>query len=112
MITTAGKRLVFGLEMGARVFLRRYLGVNTLPRAWGKLNTDFPQVPFLPREFDDNMRRIPDEELDRFTGQYVAYSWDGRRIVACDPTREGLRQQLLDAGIDPQRVVFAYLDDL
>ena len=42
MITTPGKRLVFGLEMGALVFLLLYLGVHTLPRAWGKLNTDFP----------------------------------------------------------------------
>jgi hypothetical protein len=75
-------------------------------------NTDFPHVPFLPREFDTNVRNIPPEELDRFAGQYVAYSWDGSRIVAAASTREGLRQHLLEGGIDPQRVVFGYVDDV
>jgi hypothetical protein len=75
-------------------------------------NTDFPHVPFLPREFDINVRNIPAEELDRFAGQYVAYSLDGSQIVAAAPTREGLRQILHDAKIDPQQVVFGYIDDL
>ncbi len=75
-------------------------------------NTDFPHVPFLPREFHENVRSTPPEELDRFVGQYVAYSRDGSRIVATAPNREGLRQQLLAAGIDPQQVVFGYLEDL
>jgi hypothetical protein len=74
------------------------------------INSGFPHVPFLPREFAENVRNIPPEELDRLAGQYVAYSWDGSRIVAAAPTREGLRQRLHDAGIDPQQVVFGYID--
>jgi hypothetical protein len=75
-------------------------------------NTDFPHVPFLPREHDANREKIPAEEIDRFRGMQVAYSWDGSRIVAGAPTYEDLFRQLDEAGIDPGRVVFGYIDDL
>jgi len=59
VITTTGKRLVFGLEMCALVFPLLYLAVHTLPRAWGKLNTDFPNYYMsarLAREGYDTSR--------------------------------------------------------
>jgi hypothetical protein len=75
-------------------------------------NTAFPHVPFLPREFHENLRNIPPEELDRCAGKYVAYSLDGSQIVADDSSREGLRKKLIEGRIDPQKVVFGYIDDL
>jgi hypothetical protein len=91
-----------------------------LPHCKGKIkseedrdmNTDFPHVPWVPHEHDANREKIPPEEIDRFRGQYVAYSWEGDRVIAGALSEGELRQQLLAAGIDPQRVVFSYVDDL
>ncbi len=75
-------------------------------------NTAFPHIPWLPRDHAENRRKIPPEQVDRFRGQYVAYSWEGDRIVAGAASEEELCRQLTDSGIDPQRVVFSYVDDL
>jgi hypothetical protein len=77
-----------------------------------EMNTDFSHVPWVPREHDANRDKIPIEEIDRFRGQYVAYSWEGDRIIAGASSERELIEQLLAAGIDPQRVVFSYNDDL
>jgi hypothetical protein len=75
-------------------------------------NTDFPQAPFLPPEFFENQRNFPRQQLDPYKGQFVAWNWQGARIVGHAPTREELWQQLDAAGIDSQRVVFEYIDDM
>ena len=75
-------------------------------------NTDFPDIPWLPREHFENHKNFPREQLDVFRGQYIAWSWEGDRIVGHAPTREELWQQLDAAGIDSQRVVFDYVDDI
>jgi hypothetical protein len=77
-----------------------------------EINTDFPQVPWVPRDHDANREKIPSEEIDRFRGQHVAYSWEGDRILAGAPSERELIEQLLAGGIDPQRVVFSYVVDL
>jgi hypothetical protein len=56
--------------------------------------------------------RSPPEEINRFRGQFVAYSWDGTRIVGGASSEEALVRQLIEAGVDTQRVVFSYIDDL
>jgi hypothetical protein len=75
-------------------------------------NTDFPHIPWLPAEHFENQKNFPREQLDAYRGQYIAWNWEGDRIVGHAPTREELRQQLLDEGVNPQQVVFDYVDDL
>ena len=58
------------------------------------------------QEFRENRQRFPLEELRKYCGQWVAFSADGRRIVANAPTLEALEQQLEAAGEDPQQVWF------
>jgi hypothetical protein len=74
-------------------------------------DTDFPDVPWPPPQHDENRRNFPVEQLVAYAGQYVAWSWEGDRIVAAAPSRADLIRQLNDAGIDLQRVVFEYLGD-
>jgi hypothetical protein len=42
VITLEDHHIVIWLERGVLFLLVLYLGVHTMPRAWGKLNTDFP----------------------------------------------------------------------
>jgi hypothetical protein len=77
-----------------------------------EINTAFPNVPWVPRDYDANRAKIPSEIIDRFRGMQVAYSWDGSQILAGAPTVEELYRRLDEAGIDTSRVVFSYIDDL
>ncbi len=61
--------------------------------------------------FDKNQRAFPVEELWKYAGQQVAWSWDGTRILAAAPDDAQLFQKLTELGIDPQRVVFDYVPD-
>jgi hypothetical protein len=76
------------------------------------MNTDFPHVPWVPRDHDANRQRIPPEVIDRFRGMQVACSWDGSQILAGAPTWEELFRQLDEAGVDTSLVVFGYIEDL
>ena len=42
MTASSEDRILHRLEQGFLIILLLYLGAHTLPRAWGKLNTDFP----------------------------------------------------------------------
>ena len=75
-------------------------------------STDFPHVPWMPREHDENRQKVPPEDLLPFVGQYIAWSWEGDRIVGSAATREDLIRQLAEIGIDPQRVCFEFVEDL
>jgi hypothetical protein len=67
---------------------------------------------WLPPEFFENQRTFPRERLDPYRGQFVAWSWEGDRVVGHAPTREDLWRQLDAAGIDSKRVVFEYIEEL
>ncbi len=54
---------------------------------------------------------MPPEDLLPYAGQHVAWSWDGSRVVAGAPDEAELRRKAADAGHDPQRVVYAFVDD-
>ena len=69
-----------------------------------------PDVPRLGPEFFENQRNYPSEELLRYAGQYVAWSWDGTQIVASAPDDEELCHKMLAAGLDPSRTVIDYID--
>jgi hypothetical protein len=61
------------------------------------------------RAFLANRPRFPIEELLRFAGEWVAFSWDGKAILAHAADLESLGQELCRAGIDPQEVTFSSL---
>jgi hypothetical protein len=75
-------------------------------------NTDLPRFPWLPRQHFENQKNFPRERLDEYRGQYIAWSWEGDRVVGHAATREELWQQLLAAEVDLHRVVFDYVDDI
>jgi hypothetical protein len=60
----------------------------------------------LGQEFRQNRPRFPREELARYRGQWVAFSPDGRRIVASALTLARLEEHLKAAGEDAQRLAF------
>jgi hypothetical protein len=65
--------------------------------------------PWLGRDFFENRQKFPAEELRKYAGQHVAWSWDGTRIVASDPDDEALYDKVLALGLSPDRVVFGYV---
>jgi hypothetical protein len=73
-------------------------------------NTNTPKSPYLTREYYENKKKFPPEQLDVYRGEYIAWSWEGDRIVGHAPTEMDLTRQLEAAGIDWQYVVFDYVD--
>jgi hypothetical protein len=63
----------------------------------------------ITQEFIKNRAAFPAEALRGYLGQWVAFSSDGRRIVAGADNLEGLEQTLKLKQIDPQTVCFEYV---
>jgi hypothetical protein len=74
------------------------------------MSTQYPEVPWPDQRFEENQSRFPVEELWKYAGQHVAWSMDGTRLLAGAVSLNDLIRQLHEAGIDPQRVVFDYVD--
>jgi hypothetical protein len=49
--------------------------------------SQFPHVPWPDPDFDRNNTRFPVEELWKYAGQHVAWSWDGTQLLAGADTR-------------------------
>jgi hypothetical protein len=60
----------------------------------------------ISAEYGANRARFPWVELEQYRGSWVAFSGDGRRLVASGQTIQRLEEQLAAAGQDPQQVVF------
>ena len=76
------------------------------------MNFDPNNVPWLPPEYFENRDNFPLDELDKYRGLHIAYSWDGNRIVASGKDLDEVWNNVLAAGHDPHRVVFSYVDDI
>ena len=59
--------------------------------------------------FQKNRRQFPPEELAKFTGQYVAWSPDGTRILAADEDELRLDNTIEAAGYDPAEILIAFV---
>lgn len=60
-----------------------------------------------------NRRAFPLEELEKYAGQWVAWSLDGSHIVASsDQSEEALIAMLQTMGKDPSQLVFDYIPGL
>lgn len=62
------------------------------------------------RSYSENRSRVPPEELTRYAGNYVAWSPDGRQILAAGADPDLVEEQLAAAGLDPAAVVLGYVD--
>jgi Family of unknown function (DUF5678) len=60
----------------------------------------------ITNDFRKNRAGFPRDELAKHQGQWVAFSADGRRIVAHAETIGMVEDQLAAMGIDGQTVVF------
>lgn len=76
------------------------------------MNTQYPDVPWIDPNHLTNREKIPQEELDQYAGQFVAYSWDGTHIVAGADSEAALMAKLKELGISTQQVVFSYIDSI
>lgn len=72
-------------------------------------DTKYPNVPWLGTEHFENRRNFPPQELARYAGRHIAWSWDGTRVLAGGETMEAVERELQVQGIDPTRVVFDYV---
>lgn len=59
----------------------------------------------ISAEYRTNRARFPRAQMEPYRGSWVAFSADGRRVVASGETLERLEEQFA-AGQDPQQVVF------
>ena len=73
--------------------------------------TERPDDSWLDKTFFDNRAKFPPEALLPYAGQYIAWSWDGSRILASAADREPLWEKLAAMGVNPSRVVFQYVDE-
>ena len=62
------------------------------------------------RSYSENRSQVPAEDLTRYAGQYVAWSPDGRQILAHAADPDLVEKQVVAAGLDPAAVVVGYVD--
>jgi hypothetical protein len=61
------------------------------------------------QQYRNNRVTFPSTELEKYRGQWVAFSPDGHRIVAGAADLGGLEEQLAALGEDPQQVVLEHV---
>ena len=66
---------------------------------------------WLPPEYYENQRNFPLEELAKYRGLYIAFSWDGSRIVASGQSEPEVWDNVVATGLNPHRVVYSYVDE-
>jgi hypothetical protein len=57
------------------------------------------------QEFIKNRNQFPFEELEKYAGQYVAWSPDGTSILASDDDQIRLDATIRDLGYDPAEIL-------
>jgi len=62
-------------------------------------------------EFDKNRAAFPPEELLQYRGKYIAWSPDGKRIIASDEDGIRLDDIVQELGYDPSELVFSSVPD-
>ena len=62
-------------------------------------------------DFRKNLNDMPESIWAPYIDQFVAYSLDGKQILAGAPTMEEVEEKLIAMGIDPSHVVGGHVDD-
>ena len=60
-------------------------------------------------EFRHNQSQVPREELEKYNGEYAAWSHDGKRIVAAHSEPEELDEILKGAGYNPGDLLVSFI---
>jgi antitoxin (DNA-binding transcriptional repressor) of toxin-antitoxin stability system len=63
-----------------------------------------------PHEYRENRARFPLAELVKYDGQWVAFSRDGRRIIASSDDLATLDRLVVAAGEDPEQVALERIE--
>jgi hypothetical protein len=63
------------------------------------------------QQFFKNRAKFPPEELEKYVGQYIAWSADGTRILASDEEPLRLMETLDRLGVDPGETVISYVPE-
>lgn len=63
-----------------------------------------------PDAYRENRARLPPAELASYQGQWVAFSLDGRRIVASSQDLYALDRLIIEAGEDPEQVALERIE--
>jgi len=63
----------------------------------------------ISSDFRTNRAQFSWSELSAYQDRWVAFSSDGRRVIASGETLEYLEEQLASIGADPQRVVLEWI---
>jgi len=74
------------------------------------VQNDDPERDCLLGEHPWNRRRIPLEELAKHPDKHVAFTLDGKRILADGDTIEEVEERLLAVGIHPRDVVWSFIE--
>lgn len=61
-------------------------------------------------EYETNRDQFTIEQLEPYNGQWVAFSMDGKRIVAAAPDLLELDQKVVAAGENPENVALQFID--
>ncbi len=62
------------------------------------------------KEFQENRARFSWDELRKYDGQWVAFSRDGRVVVASHADLMTLYELIIDAGEDPQNTALERIE--
>jgi hypothetical protein len=63
-----------------------------------------------PQAYRENRARFPIAQLKAYEGQWVAFSMDGRRIIASSEDLGTLDKLILDAGENPEQVALERIE--
>jgi hypothetical protein len=76
----------------------------------GSIGNGAAAFPARVRLYRENRSRFRPEQLLPYAGQWVAFSADGKQIVASDEAFANLEAKLSALGMDPQDVLFEQID--
>lgn len=62
------------------------------------------------REYRANCARFPQSGLTKYCGQWVAFSLDGRRIIASSEDLSTLDSLVVAAGVNPEQVALERIE--
>lgn len=63
-----------------------------------------------PREYQENRAHFPLSELAKYQGQWVAFSLDGRRVIAGSEDLAALERLVVAGGDDPEQVAYERIE--
>jgi hypothetical protein len=61
------------------------------------------------KQFRLNQSRVPQEELKKHNGKYVAWSQDGTHILASDANPQVVEAAIRAAGLEPGDILVAFI---